>query len=113
MEHEPDSRGENLPQSIAVDGRAQKAINESLVELQREAEQLAWAEEIKERRRRIVIDTTRIFRRARQIQAELAPSRLSASALADWRQWYSMELVPGRQMKIGIAAERRLAPDAL
>jgi hypothetical protein len=64
------------------------------------------------RSRRIVSDSARILRRARALQAELAPSLLSEKELETWGGRNSLAVVPGPTMQRGIHAERRLAPEA-
>ena len=76
---------------------------DALIRLQREAESRAYREEFLDRRRRIVMDYSRIHRRSKEVEAESAPTMLSADELGAWKEWNSWVAVPGPAL--GIAAD--------
>ncbi|HZZ43284.1 MAG TPA: restriction endonuclease [Tepidisphaeraceae bacterium] len=85
---------------------------DALIRLEREAESRAYMEELRDRRRRIVMDYSRTHHRSKELEAELAPTMLSAEELAAWKERNHWIAVPGPEMRRGIEAEKRLAPEA-
>src|SRR4051812_14482283 len=71
--------------------------------LEKAAESRAWQDEIRDERV-VIYDHHRVLRRARQIEAELAPTMLSPQHLAEWKEWRLHRLVPGASMRKGMDA---------
>jgi hypothetical protein len=98
--------------SIAISSKPKAGVRDALSAVHDEARGRAWLEEWEDRRRRIVPDSAREIRRAYALESELAPTVLSPTELAEWREWRAVVPAPGTLLRTGIAAERRLAPEA-
>lgn len=94
--------------SLDESGKKPVLSFETLIKLEREAEQKATLEEHELWKRAIVMDHDRIFRQTREIAGRLAAERFSPEQLVEWKHLHAYQAVAGPEMD----AERRLAPEA-